>query len=125
MKRKVACIVAAGFLVSELGAVAAFAQEPVVYGRRDENVEVRRVSYADLNLAKAAGQKTLMRRVDQAVNSICDANHGTSNLQFDMYDRRCSKEAWGSANPQIAQAISRAEQGLAMVPISIKVASAK
>ena len=75
-----------------------------------ENLVVRHVTYADLNLASAAGGKTLNRRVDVAVGDLCNeatgGNDGSNDFKFSMM--RCSGEAWESARPQIAAAVQRA-----------------
>jgi UrcA family protein len=67
----------------------------------------QRVSYSDLNLATAAGQKRLHSRVRSAVRTVCapvDAK-GDLSAAFD-----CSSFAWNGAKPQIEQAVTRAEQ---------------
>ena len=74
-----------------------------------EEVVVRHVSYADLNLAVEAGQRTLNRRVGTAVSSLCSeaagGNDGSTAFRYSMI--RCSNGAWNDARPQIARAVQR------------------
>ena len=84
----------------------------VVTAPQPENLVVRRVSYADLNLAAAAGQSALNGRVAGAVRDLCtEATGGYDSsilLRYNM--QSCSREAWSSARPQIAQAVQRAQE---------------
>jgi UrcA family protein len=77
-----------------------------------EELVVRHVSYADLNLAADAGQRTLNRRVDVAVNDLCTeangGNNGSPSFKFSM--QRCSIGAWDSALPQIERAVQRSKE---------------
>ena len=77
-----------------------------------EELVVRHVSYADLNLTADAGQRTLNRRVDVAVNDLCmeanGGNDGSPSFKFSM--QRCSIGAWDSAIPQIARAVQRSKE---------------
>jgi UrcA family protein len=81
-----------------------------VFGRED--IVVRHVSYADLNLASAAGEITLNRRVGAAVNDLCiDAtggNDGSTRFKYSMSN--CSTHAWNDARPQISRAVERARE---------------
>ena len=77
-----------------------------------EEIVVRHVSYADLNLAADAGQRTLNRRVGTAVSSLCGeasgGNDGSTSFRYSMI--RCSNGAWSDARPQIARAVQRAQE---------------
>jgi UrcA family protein len=77
-----------------------------------EDVVVRHVSYADLNLAADAGQRTLNRRVGAAVSSLCTeasgGNDGSTGFKYSMIN--CSSGAWSDARPQIARAVQRAQE---------------
>src|SRR4051794_27642245 len=62
-------ITAAGLVVMTS---PAFAKAPVVVtAPAPEDLVVRRITYADLNMASAAGERTLNRRVGGAVDSLC------------------------------------------------------
>jgi UrcA family protein len=72
----------------------------------------RHVTYADLNLASAAGEKTLNRRVDVAVGDLClDATGGNDgSFTYKTSMMRCSQSAWHQATPQIDRAVQRARE---------------
>ena len=77
-----------------------------------EEVVVRHIGYADLNLLVEAGQRTLNRRVDVAVTDLCTeangGNDGSTSFKYSM--KRCSVGAWNDARPQIARAIERSQE---------------
>ncbi len=102
------------FLLSTLAmatAATASAQAPkridVVGQRIAADQLVERVSHGDLNLVGASGQKLLNRRVGLAVSRVCAPLNGT-NLRIDRQE--CRSFAWNGARPQMAQAITRAQQ---------------
>jgi UrcA family protein len=84
----------------------------LVTGAQPEEIVVRHVSYADLNLAVEAGQRTLDRRVGSAVTSLCTealgGNDGGTSFRYSMI--HCSNGAWNDARPQMARAIQRAQE---------------
>lgn len=77
-----------------------------------EEMVVRHISYADLNLVADAGQRTLNHRVDVAVTDLCmeanGGNDGSPSFKFSM--KRCSFGAWNGARPQIALAVQRSRE---------------
>ena len=79
----------------------------VVIAHPEDYVE-RRVSYADLNLAAAPGERTLNRRVGAAVANLCNEAVGGNSPALDY--TRCSNGAWDGARPQITLAIRRAHE---------------
>jgi UrcA family protein len=81
---------------------------PVVVVAPD--VVTRHISSADLNLASAAGEQTLNRRVGGAVSSLCqEATGGTDgNYMTVISAGKCRQSAWNQARPQIAQLTQRA-----------------
>ena len=83
---------------------------PIVVTAPDDYVVVRHISYADLNLASATGERTLNRRVDGAVSDLClDATGGNDgSFSFKSNMMKCDNRAWGEARPQIARAVQRA-----------------
>jgi UrcA family protein len=88
----------------------AYAQErPVVIYAEPSNVRTERVSFASLDLAKAADQKRLHFRVAGAVERVCLRDVGRDGLQDRGY-YACESNAWGGAAPQIADAIARASE---------------
>ena len=87
-----------------LAAPASAADQVVV--RAEADVRTAHVRYADLDIANAAGQKLLNRRVGQAVHSVCDGTASYATFQSEGF---CKTAAWGRARPQIARAIERAQ----------------
>jgi UrcA family protein len=95
------------------------------------DVVVRHISYADLNLASAAGEKTLNDRVGNAVTDLClEAVGGfDGSLTQKLSSRACERSAWNEARPQVTQAVLRAGNiasvGVSAIPltaITIKIA---
>jgi len=127
--QKIICAGAA--LVSSIFVISATAyaepQAPlVVQGHPIDPDLQREVPYGDLNLALVPGQKTLHRRVAFAVRDICrDQAYAVSNLEYDVQERICSEAAWDSANPQIREAIERAQLGGTLTTAAIAVTSSR
>jgi UrcA family protein len=94
-----------------------------VIGRSD--VVTHHISYADLNLASAAGERTLTTRVRAAVGDVCDEATGPDNggIEYKFNMHRCSISAWNQARPQMALAVQRARE-IAMTGTSSITASA-
>ena len=89
------------------------AQEPadqtiVVKGKPlPEGVETRIVKISDLNLAVPDGEKEMNRRVEAAVESICNKS-ATQDLSGKALDEKCRDEAWAGARPQMDRAVQLA-----------------
>jgi UrcA family protein len=81
----------------------------VVYAEPQEGVRTERVPFADLNLAERRDQSRLRARVAGAVKRVCLFENGRAGLQVSSYTH-CSNGAWDDANPQIAQAVTRARE---------------
>lgn len=97
--------------------------EPVIVrAQPGELPPTRRVSYADLDLATLAGEKTLYSRVSGAVREVCvEANLSIANGV-------CRRFAWSGAKPQMKQAIARARDIAAngfstIAPVAISIAA--
>ncbi len=115
--RKLACMVAAGFLGVTLtaGATNAFAgpRDVLVQGARIDPELQRTVSYRDLNLAERFGQKTLKHRIWRTAGGLCFDLNGSA------FEGTCTMDAVHSTDDQVAQAIDRAKRqmaGLAVGP---------
>ena len=101
--------VTASLLIATAADAAGEDKPVVVYADQAENTRSERVSYADLNLATAKGEKRLLGRVSGAVKRVCLFGDSHIGLQDrDYYD--CSDYAWDRARPQIAQAVARARE---------------
>lgn len=114
--RKLACMIAAGFLSVTLtaGATNVFAgpREYVVKGALSDPELQRTVSYTDLNLAEPIGQKALKGRIYRTASDLCFDLNGPN-------DGDCTSFAVHSTDGQVAQAINRAQRqmaGLAVPP---------
>lgn len=101
----------------------------VVYAEPQEDRLTERVPYGDLNLAIKKDTRRLHRRVASAVKRVCLYDGDEIGVQELGY-RLCSDQAWDGAQPQIAQAIARAEEialtgksSIAATAITIKVAA--
>lgn len=102
---------AVGALISAAGlASSAFGRSAPIVVKAPPDVVTRHVSYADLNLAVPAGERTLVGRVRIAVNDLCGEVTGgpdgswTARQLMDM----CNRASWTQARPQISLAVQRA-----------------
>ena len=119
--RKVACLIAAGFLgfglVSAATQAGAAPQPDVtVKGKSIDPETQRTVYYGDLNLAFRSDQKVLDRRIWRTASSLCfDLNgfHGSAG---------CARDAVDSTDDQVAAAIDRAKRRMAGLPAGPAVA---
>ena len=111
--RKAPTVIAA--LLSGMAAFAyaapASAQQPVVVYGEALNANTERVAFADLKLASLSDQKRLHHRVGGAIERVCDLDVGRQGLQDRGY-YSCADSAWGSAAPQIAEAIATGKTSL-------------
>ena len=104
-------------------ASAALAQErptqTIVGERAADGVRVVRVTYRDLNLAAAPGERALNRRVSGAARDAC------AQVRVSTYDdigfAPCVAGAWKHARPQMALAVRRAQEmalnGTSSIPL--------
>jgi UrcA family protein len=103
-------LVAAAGIGAVAAPVDARPSDPVFVTAEQSDYVTRRVSYADLNLASASGQRSLHGRVRGAVRGVCTEVTGGGATSIYLRDyARCSTEAWGGARPQITRAIKRAQ----------------
>lgn len=90
-------------------ASAALAQEPPpVVLTAPEELVIRHITYEDLNLASAAGERTLNHRVETGVTSLCTEITGGYAVSPTFEMIACRRTAWNQARPQISQAVQRA-----------------
>ena len=87
----------------------AFAKDRPVFVGASPNVVTSHITFADLNLASAAGERTLNHRVYGAIHRLCsDATGGDDGYYVTSFARmKCTKIAWNEARPQIARAVQR------------------
>lgn len=106
-----AAAITAGGLV--LMAPPATGRPPIfVTAPNPADIVTRHIGYADLNLASAAGERTLNRRVGGAVNSLCLEVIGgyDGSMQSMSAESYCASSTWNQARPQIARAVQRAHE---------------
>ena len=71
------------------------------------DIVTRNITYADLDLASAAGEATLNRRVRGAIRSLCSQANG--HPTSDWYaGHDCQMTAWRQVAPQIDRAVRQA-----------------
>ena len=104
-------------------ATEASARDIKVVAHRQSDIQVERVSYADLDLTSKGGVRKLNARVGGAVSRVCFA--------FDYIDsdtkENCRSYAWKGAKPQIELAAKRAQElastGFSTIaPVAIRIA---
>jgi UrcA family protein len=106
-----ACAAVGVFVAGTIGAATpALGQSAPILVKQSPDIVVRHVSYADLNLAVPAGERTLVGRVRTAVNDLCGEVTGGSDGSW--MGRRtmdtCNDSGWDQARPQISLAVQRA-----------------
>ena len=80
----------------------------VVIVAHTDNFVVRRVTYADLNIASEPGARLLTHRVGWAVVDVCNDATGAPAMSFEL--RNCKTRAWEGARPQMGLAVERARE---------------
>lgn len=71
-----------------------------------------RVNFTDINLATAAGQKTLDHRIERAVRSVCRADDLTTGSRVLTQEKRaCLAKARADARRQVALLTADRQRG--------------
>lgn len=111
-KLAAAAVTIGGLFLPFASATAKEAPVVVTAPPEDADLVVRRVSYADLDLALPAGRTTLHERVGFAIGDVCsEANlFDNGSPEFKSGVMKCSNRAWSNANPQMDRAFQRAEE---------------
>lgn len=65
------------------------------------------VNHADLNLANAAGQRALDRRIASAVRRVCSVDPNPRPLEVIMIERRCMRDTLANTQPAVTAALAR------------------
>jgi len=122
-RRLFASAIGSSLAVAVLIPTPAAARDVKVVAHRNSDIQVERVSYADLDLTSKGGVRKLNARVDGAVSRVCFA--------FDYIDSdtkaNCRSYAWKGAKPQIELAARRANElastGFSSIaPVAIRIA---
>jgi UrcA family protein len=114
--RKIACLTAAiamGVGLVGIASVSAAAplQDVVVKGERIDPELQHKVSYADLDLAFARGQRILKSRISSTANGLCWDLNGNYGVD------RCTEDAIRSTDDQVSKAVARAKRKMAGLPV--------
>ncbi|HEV2594074.1 MAG TPA: UrcA family protein [Sphingomicrobium sp.] len=98
--------------VSGISSPALAKSRPILVNAPPEEIVVRSISYADLNLAVPAGERSLMSRVGSAVNGLCGDVAGGYDGSYvvGLAVTRCVSATWQQARPQIDLALQRAHE---------------
>jgi UrcA family protein len=88
-------------------ACPAFADEP--------EVQTRRVSVADLNLASAEGRTQLERRIKRAARAVCHDGASISGIALSA-EAWCVRDSIDRTRPQVARLIEKAGSEVAFAP---------
>lgn len=108
-----------------MAAVAAFlagpagAQPPVVVIADEPPLPRERVSFADLDLDTAAGQKRLVWRIKGAASRVCD-DAGKTGFEVLVY-RSCFKTAVKGGLRQMEQVLSARDSGSKLATAALTV----
>jgi UrcA family protein len=110
--------------LSIIGSPAVAKSRPILVNAPAEEIITRSVSYADLNLAAPAGERSLMYRVGSAVNGLCnEVAGGDSSFISSLTVTRCVSATWQQAQPQVDIALQRAREIAATGKSSIAAAA--
>lgn len=98
--------------LSVIGSPALAKSRPILVNAPPDEVITRSISYADLNLAVPAGERSLMGRVGSAVNGLCSEVAGGPDRSFvvGLSTTRCVSATWQQVRPQIDLALQRARE---------------
>jgi len=95
---------------SALASGSALARPPVVV-TANTDLPTRQVSYADLNLANVAGQKSLEARIRGAAFTVCaDSGWTNGSREESQGFSKCRGDAIDGARPAMSAAIERARE---------------
>lgn len=110
LKSSMTCIASVIFFACSTPALADTGPVIVTGPSYDERPSLV-VKYGDLDLAIARDQARLNRRVDSAIEEVCGFNetYAVRTLSARQLYQACSTEAWTRARPQMATAVSLAQ----------------
>ena len=93
-----------------LSSPATAQESPIVVTGPGSSMHIERVPVQDLNLASRDGERTLYRRVSNAVERVClhDQGRWYGMTQPDFVT--CTEGAWRGARPQMVGMLYRARQ---------------
>ncbi|MDG5748055.1 UrcA family protein [Qipengyuania sp. XHP0207] len=92
-------------------AIAAFAGLSLAIPAQASDTQSIEVPFDDLNLASAAGQERLDRRIEAAARTVCGYERRTGSRIIDHQTRTCLDTARASARAKVAEATSAFTKG--------------
>ena len=96
--------------------LAAVVSSAAVAQPEDPSVTPRseRVAFADLDLASAAGQTALQRRIQGAADRVCDVG-GMMDVEQFLESTACYRTAYADGIRQMRQIVASRSSGAAMI----------
>ena len=98
------------------------ARHPVTVLGHREDINTRIVPYGDLSLTTREGRKTLMRRVEVAVDQVCP-EYDAATGQWYTEIAECKHFAWMGAQTQINNAFALAVAGGTSLSAAIEISA--
>jgi len=95
-------------LLIPIALVATAASVPAS-ARQEADTRSTTVSYADLDLGSARGQAALERRIQYAINNVCN-DTGRHSLDAQAQNEACRNDAKARLTPTVERLASLAEQ---------------
>jgi UrcA family protein len=129
MSGKAICALALSALALAGAAAPAVGQNrTVVVTGSDNDAVVRLVSYRDLDLASAPGERALIKRVHYTVGDVCRKAVGDDKGYLLAPSMTCRSQSWAGAEPQVARAVQRAREiaangWSAIAPVAISISA--
>ena len=90
-------------------ALAAIADSVPASARQEADTRSTTVSYADLDLGSARGQAALERRIQYAINNVCN-DTGRRSLDAQAQNEACRNDAKARMAPTVERLASAADQ---------------
>lgn len=110
------------FIAATCLASGPLSAEPVVVRANPDDLPRAWVSFADLNLASAAGQEKLRTRIGRAAADVCDLTTGVGSLHEYSSQRGCFRTARSDGFAQMDRILEARSLGLALATSSIAIA---
>jgi UrcA family protein len=98
--------------------------DPIERTEQSDGSRTARVIFADLDLANAAGEKALERRIRHAASWVCEQSNTPVAMHSGQMDPTfiCRTKTFAAFRPEIAAAVARARQGerVAMLQFAVR-----
>lgn len=108
MPKTLFTLASATTLIAALAAVAT----PAAAASDTDGRPSKGVSFADLDLSTAAGQRQLQARIDRTAREICGADRATTGSRIASREAMaCYRQALSRTRERVAQAVARSARG--------------